>query len=1180
MWLSSQDNLSFGFRFKNLRGMPRTPADGYDAGSMTSDLLRGQPTAVGPYDLIELIGEGDIGTVYTARKRGVSRFDKRLVVKRLRPELCEVAGFREAFVAEARLAASLSHTNIVQVVEIGEDGGMPFLVMEHVQGMDLAACNNAMRRQGVAWPAGLAAFVAAEVAMALDHAHRRRDLEGRPLGIVHQDIMPANVLLSYEGAVKITDFGMASASGQERLQRVAHPRYLAPEQVRGEAVDPRTDVYACGLLLLEMLAGRPPLAGVDSDLAAEQLGLGTVPLLGEDTRSRVEPSLLGVLSRATAPWPDDRYEGAAELYEELMATIFAAERKAGRRDLVDLLRKLREKAEATDVVPVQQIDLALGSWRRSEVPPAEPGDPEVIGSQDLSFERLASDVERLAVGSSQIVLENPDLAPMRGRTAEREAIAAAVARAARGERGVIEVVAPEGRGKTRLVLEVVGKARSGEAAADFHVVRCRDLPSIGRFTAARTLLQSILGLIDGDEQSRTAVIRKLRELGLSRYEREALQDVIGVGPGQAPPGPGRVRATGRGLARVLRRLAEDALTIVFFDDADLMDSDSARLLPRIVRDTEGSRLLVVLARRDEISPWPEPIGSEVITVPPLEPEHLTLLVCDVLLSSAATPAVIHRIERASEGNPRVACEVARLLSEIGTVVVTEGVARFADGEGLPRLSFDQVIQRRLELRTDIERAALEVAACIGDQFEIDVLTSTMNLASDATASVLASAVAARLIVVRSPTSCAFAHERVRTAVLGSLGREDLGAIHSRIAEAMAANTQRADASWRLRCANHLRLGGQRARARDLLATSASQLEATGATDAAIDHFSAAIELTKGQDEVPVALALALRTANLALRCGRLREGLRAAALAVDLAHTSHARGDEVGALVLAGRLEGASGRIEHASARFKTALEAAERAGDTEARRRIRGAMGELLVQTGDYRRAVTHLEVAIAEAPDAAESPRFLLLAALCRGRSGELDVARGMLARVARGNESARDPSLEVGVLLGKAALCTTSGEIEGAVAALQDCRDLARAHGLHHDNALASHYQGCALLRHDRPQRAFASLRYSFELSREHGFERLIRLNLVALLALDAIYHLQPQAIERMERALLEARDAGFLADVLQIRYHLGQALAALGRTDEAKGHLEQAHRAGRATGNIVFDAHIEQLLASLE
>lgn len=1128
------------------------------------------PVPFGKYALTELIGEGDIGRVYSARSTVTHGFDKRLVVKKIRPELSEDTRYIEAFMAEARVALSLSHTNIVQVVELDEHEGLPFIVMEHVCGMNLARCNALQIQIGRRWNPLLAAFVAAEVAMGLDHAHRRRDLEGRPLGIVHQDVTPSNVLLSFEGAVKITDFGMSSVVGSERLQRAEHPRYLAPEQVRGEPVDPRTDVYGCGLLLYEMLSGRPPLHDLDREEAVERLGLGTVPVLGEETRTSIDPRLVEVLARATAAWPDERYEDAASLYEALMTTIFAAGRKIGRRDLVALMSELREADQPSEATPADDVERALGSWLAER-------SADSTAQEHLSYERLVTGMsEPTTVVEEQ--LEPAAYSPMRGRDLERQQLGDFVATAARKQAVIVELIGAEGVGKTRLVHEVVGKLRAREAPLHYFSVSCQELPKSGRFTTARTMLRQILGLgAPSVNEDIRAATRRLREFGLSQYELEAVQDVIGVGPGKAPPGPGRARAAGRGLGQILRKLGEDTLTIVFWDDADLMDADSARLLARARKHFSPTSLVVVIARSDGPSPWPEPLTTNSIELAPLDLEAMRQIICDGFAVDEVDAKVLD-VAGARGGNPRFASEVVRLIDELGWLRLDQDVATIEGNERLKGLSLAQVVDARLSKRNDLERSLMELAACVGMRFEVSLLTSAMGIAAEELRPALIALDDARMLVPRASDAWAFAHPKLRARVLVPLATGELTELHRRIAETMASSEAAHDASWRLRCAGHLRDAGQRSRARDLLATSAAQLEIVGATDAAIDHFSAALELTRGTEEAPVALALGLRTATLALRCGRLREGLRAAGLAIDLARSNRNGKDEIKALVLAGRLVGAAGRIEDASNRFRAALSVAERLGDQAAHQTIRGAMGELLVQTGDYRRAVAHLENAIAGV-DGPETKRFVLLAALCRGRSGDEAVARELLERIADQATSDPDPSLQTGQLFVSSLIDATAGRHQQAVESLQECRELARAHGLHHDNALAAHHLGCILLALGRPQNAFASLSYSYELAREYGFERLIRVNIVSLATLDVLHHQRNEPVARIKAALDEAREAGFLSDIIQIRFYLGQALIATGQIAEARRQLDQARRAGRATGNLLFDADIDLLLGRL-
>src|SRR4051812_42985472 len=212
--------------------------------------------------------------VFKAKSFGVEGFEKVLVIKRILPKLAAHPKFVDMFVHEAKLAVRLSHANIVQVFDLGRvddpagEATSYFIAMEYVPGLDLATVLTRCRRQKIQVPFGMAVFLAAEVAKALDHAHRRRDEHARPLGIVHRDISPQNILLSWEGEVKVTDFGIAKAkdsiaSGDaEDDARAGRVRgklaYMSPEQSRALAVDGRSDLFSLGTVLYEMVAGNNP----------------------------------------------------------------------------------------------------------------------------------------------------------------------------------------------------------------------------------------------------------------------------------------------------------------------------------------------------------------------------------------------------------------------------------------------------------------------------------------------------------------------------------------------------------------------------------------------------------------------------------------------------------------------------------------------------------------------------------------------------------------------------------------------------------------------------------------------------------------------------------------------------------------------------------------------------------
>src|SRR5262249_43967288 len=206
------------------------------------------------YELLERIAEGGMAEVWKARSRGAAGFEKTVVIKRVLPALMANPDFADLLVREAKIASRLGHANIVQIFDLGEGDGASFIAMEHVDGRDLGAVmakeqSRRAKDTGGVLSAALKLFVIGEAAKALDYAHRRRGEDGRPLSIVHRDVSPQNVLLGYEGAVKVADFGIARAdqSGLGREERAGVLRgkyaYMSPEQARGEALDRRSDLF-------------------------------------------------------------------------------------------------------------------------------------------------------------------------------------------------------------------------------------------------------------------------------------------------------------------------------------------------------------------------------------------------------------------------------------------------------------------------------------------------------------------------------------------------------------------------------------------------------------------------------------------------------------------------------------------------------------------------------------------------------------------------------------------------------------------------------------------------------------------------------------------------------------------------------------------------------------------------
>ncbi len=287
-----------------------------------------QPTPFGPYVLLERLGQGGMAEVFRARAFGASGFETTVVVKRLLPERAGDPHYEKMFIEEARLHARLHHRNLVQAHELGVVDGAYYVRLEWVDGVDLATL-----LAGAPLDEPLALLVGEELALALDYVHRATDDAGRPLGLVHRDVSPSNVLLSKEGEVKLADFGIAKATLLREQTRSGVRKgkyaYMSPEQANGAALTAASDQFALAVTLCELLTGARPF----DDEARDEVP----PLPG------VSDDLRAVLQRALALAPAARFESSEALRREL------ARLRRGRR-------------------PVSLPE--LGAWVRSRLPAA------------------------------------------------------------------------------------------------------------------------------------------------------------------------------------------------------------------------------------------------------------------------------------------------------------------------------------------------------------------------------------------------------------------------------------------------------------------------------------------------------------------------------------------------------------------------------------------------------------------------------------------------------------------------------------------------------------------------------------------------------------------------------------------------------------------------------------------
>ena len=274
----------------------------------------------GNYLLLEKIAVGGMAELFKAEQRGVQGFQKIVAIKRILPHFSANEDFVTMFIDEAKLAAQLTHPNIVQIFDLGEAGGSYYIAMEYVNGLDLRALLRKAREYGAPFPEQVAAFIVMKVASALDYAHRKRGFDDRELKLVHRDISPQNVILSTEGAVKLVDFGIAKAASKasHTMEGALKGKllYMSPEQATGQPLDNRSDLYSLGLVLFELLTGERCFQA-DSELGVlEKVRLGRIADLAS-LNPQLSREMIAIVNRALQKSVDHRYPSARFLERDL-----------------------------------------------------------------------------------------------------------------------------------------------------------------------------------------------------------------------------------------------------------------------------------------------------------------------------------------------------------------------------------------------------------------------------------------------------------------------------------------------------------------------------------------------------------------------------------------------------------------------------------------------------------------------------------------------------------------------------------------------------------------------------------------------------------------------------------------------------------------------------------------------
>jgi serine/threonine-protein kinase len=307
--------------------------------------------------LLAELGRGGMATVYLAVVRGPAGFNKMIVVKCLRPSLAAEPEFLEMFLAEARLAARINHPNVVQTNEVGFDGQYYFISMEYIDGPSLESI---VRKTGGTFPVGLHLHVMIQTLAGLHHAHELKDFDGKPLNVVHRDVSPHNIMVSYDGHVKLLDFGIAKAADSGGNTRTGILKgkcaYMAAEQFGGHDVDRRADIFAAGVCLWQAITGARLWKGLSDAEIFSRLSRGEIPS-PKTVKPDLPEELVAICMRALAPQAAGRFSTAAEFAAAL--EDFVGRNPNYRATSRDLSRFISETFTAERAAMKAQVDEQL-----------------------------------------------------------------------------------------------------------------------------------------------------------------------------------------------------------------------------------------------------------------------------------------------------------------------------------------------------------------------------------------------------------------------------------------------------------------------------------------------------------------------------------------------------------------------------------------------------------------------------------------------------------------------------------------------------------------------------------------------------------------------------------------------------------------------------------------------------
>lgn len=364
------------------------------------------PSLFGKYYLLELVNLGGMAEIFKAKMFGVEGFEKIVAIKRILPEVAVDEEFIKMFIDEAKIAVRLQHPNIVQIYELGNINGSYFIAMELVNGKDLKVIRQRLKRVELLMPVEQSAYIISQVCDGLDYAHRKTDEHMNSLNIVHRDVSPQNIIVSYEGNVKLIDFGIAKAQSKSTKTQAGMVKgkfsYMSPEQVNGKVLDRRSDIFSLGVVFFEMLTGKRLFLGKSDVETLEKVRAAEV-VPPSMFNSSVPPEIDRIVMKALAREREDRYQWASEFSDDLKKFSYSSDKRFSRQDMMNFMSEFFADE-------LEEETAKLESYKKIPKPPevktpAPESAPAESNTSSIYVNRKASDAKKvMAILISALVL--------------------------------------------------------------------------------------------------------------------------------------------------------------------------------------------------------------------------------------------------------------------------------------------------------------------------------------------------------------------------------------------------------------------------------------------------------------------------------------------------------------------------------------------------------------------------------------------------------------------------------------------------------------------------------------------------------------------------------------------------------------------------------------------------------